>query len=268
MTGFTSPNHTQTPNELFDVHMLAMGECELKVTLAIIRKTLGYHKKSDQLSLSQLQKLTGLSRQGVIAGTDKAIERGLVEIIGTGKRGVLIYGLVINFDQSELQTDEVADQSKNQTRTSQKSRHTKETTQKKKEKKESTRKPKWANEDALIDVWAGIRGLDAIAMGADYHSEQDRKLAKKLLAWAKPITPDEIRLAMQRTKYAEYPFSFLEKDVLAIRAEKPAAVHPSHVPFPAVEATPEDIPATPEAIAALQLLKTQFSDEVTYAKSA
>lgn len=128
MTGFTSPNHTQCPNDLFDVHMLDMKEAELKVTLAIIRKTLGFHKKSDPISLSQLQKLTGLSRQAVSEGAADAIERGLVEIVGTGKRGVLIYGLVINSDQS---TKETTTSQENRPVTSLKSRHTKETGQKK-----------------------------------------------------------------------------------------------------------------------------------------
>jgi phage replication O-like protein O len=250
MSGFTSPNHTQCPNDLFDVHMLDMSEAELKVTLAIIRKTLGFHKKSDPISLSQLQKLTGLSRQGVSDGVAAAIERGLVEIVGTGKRGVLIYGLVINSDQSTELTSEGNDQSKIQTGTgqqirpvtSQKFRHTKErdtkeTSQKKKEKKENApngaeppieivksippKKRQWADEDCIIDVWAGIRKLDAIAMGADYHTDSDRKKAKKMLAWTKPITPDEIRDAMKASKYkGEYPFAFLEKDILEMRAKK------------------------------------------------
>lgn len=128
MTGFTSPNHTQCPNDLFDVHMLDMKEAELKVTLAIIRKTLGFHKKSDPISLSQLQKLTGLSRQAVSEGAAAAIERGLVEIVGTGKRGVLIYGLVINSDQS---TEETSTSQDNGLVTSLKFRHTKEKEQKK-----------------------------------------------------------------------------------------------------------------------------------------
>lgn len=131
-----------------------------------------------------------------------------------------------------------------------------------------TRKPKWESEDLLIDVWAGIRQLDAIAMGADYHTDQDRRLAKKMLKWAKPITADEIKAAMQRSKHPAYPFSFLEKDVLAIRAEKPIAVHPSHVPFPAVETTPDDVPMTPEATASFHDLMNSLTDEVTYAKSA
>lgn len=51
-------------------------------------------------------------------------------------------------------------------------------------------------------------------------------------------------------------------------ANKPAAIHPSHVPFPAAETTPDDVPPPPEAIEALKLLQTQLTDEVTYAKSA
>lgn len=128
MSGFTSPNHTQCPNDLFDVHMLDMSESELKVTLAIIRKTLGFHKKSDPISLSQLQKLTGLSRQAVSDGAAAAIDRGIVELVGTGKRGVLIYGLVINSDQS---TEQTTTSQQNGLVTSLKFRHTKEKEQKK-----------------------------------------------------------------------------------------------------------------------------------------
>lgn len=135
MGGFSSPNHTQTPNDLFDKHMADMGESELKVTLAIIRQTLGYHKKSDPISLTQLQKMTGLSRQGAFDGAQAAINRGLVEIVGTGKRGVLIYGLVIGGDQSTTLTSEAVDQSTSFNSTGLPSRHTKETSQKK-EKKE------------------------------------------------------------------------------------------------------------------------------------
>lgn len=270
MNGFQSPNHTQTPNDLFDVHMALMGESELKVTLAIIRKTLGYHKTKDAISLTQLQKLTGLSRQGASDGTTAAIARGLVEVVGTGKRGVLIYGLVIGADQSNLFTSQADDQSTTLDSTGLQSRHTKENRQKKKEKKENARKPKWIDEDCLIDVWASVRKLDAIGMGADYHTEQDRRTIKKLLGWTKPITADEIREAMRRSKHPAYPISFLEKDVLAMRSEKVAPVNPAHVPFTPAETIADAVPMTDEARAALQsLTKTvKVNDEVLYAKLA
>lgn len=58
-----------------------MGMAELKVTMAILRKTLGWQKKSDKISLTQLEKMTGLSRQGVIDGTREAEARGTVRRI-------------------------------------------------------------------------------------------------------------------------------------------------------------------------------------------
>lgn len=267
MTGFESPNHTQTPNDLFDIHMAKMGESELKVTLAIIRKTLGYHKTKDAISLTQLQKLTGLSRQGASDGTTAAIARGLVEVVGVGKRGVLIYGLVIGADQSTLFTSQADDQSTTLDSTGLQSRHTKENRQKKKEKKETARKTKWIDEDVLIDVWAVVRKLDAIAMGADYHTDRDRRLMKKMLAWAKPLTADEIRVVMGRSKHPAYPVAFLEKDVLDLRSEKPATINPAHVPFEPAEEFPNAVPMPAEAMAALQkLVKTaHVNDEVTHA---
>ena len=73
------PNHTQTPNELFDIHMRDMDMAELKVTLAICRKTFGWHKRRDKISLSQLEELTGMSRTSVIKGVQKGIGRGTIE---------------------------------------------------------------------------------------------------------------------------------------------------------------------------------------------
>ena len=58
------PNYTQIPNTI--LHLAPeMKEAELRLILAICRQTFGFHKKEDKLSLSQLQDLTGLSRQGV-----------------------------------------------------------------------------------------------------------------------------------------------------------------------------------------------------------
>src|SRR3990172_5533948 len=55
---FESPQYTQAPNDLFDLLMRDMSETELKVTLAVIRGTLGYHKKGFKLSLSKITDIT------------------------------------------------------------------------------------------------------------------------------------------------------------------------------------------------------------------
>jgi phage replication O-like protein O len=77
--GVEQPNHTQTPNSFYDELLPQITSlCELKVTLAIIRKTFGWRKHEDQLSVSQLETLTGLSRKGVQDGLTLALKRGSI----------------------------------------------------------------------------------------------------------------------------------------------------------------------------------------------
>jgi len=76
--GFQSPNHTQTPNDLFDIYLPELGFGELKVLLAIIRQTLGYHRKRSKLSLTFLEKATGLSRSAVQRACDKLESREFI----------------------------------------------------------------------------------------------------------------------------------------------------------------------------------------------
>jgi hypothetical protein len=68
MSGFTSPNHTQTPNDLFEVHLPEMGYAELKVVLVVVRHTFGYHRRGVRLSVSEMEAATGLSRKSVQDG--------------------------------------------------------------------------------------------------------------------------------------------------------------------------------------------------------
>lgn len=119
-----------------------------------------------------------------------------------------------------------------------------------------SKKKQWADEDCLIDVWAGIRQLNAIAMGADYHTDSDRKKAKKMLAWSKPVTPDEIRDAMKASKYkGEYPFAFLEKDILEMRAKKAISA-----PEPIPQSTPEELANFPKSYAEVQANMRRFAE--------
>lgn len=104
--GFELPNHTQTPNSLFDYWLERIDTlAELKVTLAIIRKTFGWHKQEDTISITQLIKATGLSRQGVIDGLEAGLQRGLI-VRRPAKRNGFCYGLrlVNDLDQSKVLT--------------------------------------------------------------------------------------------------------------------------------------------------------------------
>jgi phage replication O-like protein O len=81
---FESPNYTQIPNDLMGDWterglMAEMGEAELKVTLAVCRLTFGYHREQVRASISVLQTMTGLTRQGTINGIRAAEQRGVIE---------------------------------------------------------------------------------------------------------------------------------------------------------------------------------------------
>ncbi|GAI82080.1 unnamed protein product, partial [marine sediment metagenome] len=52
--GFTKPIYTQTPNEVFDILLDMLNGSELKVLLYIIRRTFGFKKESDNISLNQI----------------------------------------------------------------------------------------------------------------------------------------------------------------------------------------------------------------------
>src|SRR5712671_1017755 len=52
--GFRSPNYTPVPDELFDELLVELSGAELKVLLYIIRRTFGFKRDSDNISLSQM----------------------------------------------------------------------------------------------------------------------------------------------------------------------------------------------------------------------
>jgi len=83
---FESPNHTQTPNDLFDRFMRDMAEPELKVVLAVLRATLGFHRDEIRLSIKEMMKLTGLSENGVLSGARAAEARKLIQRVLDGKK--------------------------------------------------------------------------------------------------------------------------------------------------------------------------------------
>ena len=88
--GFLSPRYTQVPDELFDELMAYLSGAELKVLLYIIRRTFGFKKDSDNISLRQichgittrdgeiLDKGTGLSLSTVQIALKGLLEKNCV----------------------------------------------------------------------------------------------------------------------------------------------------------------------------------------------
>lgn len=85
--GFQHPNHTQVPNDLFDVHLRDMGLAELKVVLAVLRETLGWQRHRAELTLDELAELTGLDRGSVLDGAGRAERRGLLRRSAEARKG-------------------------------------------------------------------------------------------------------------------------------------------------------------------------------------
>ncbi len=96
------PNYTQTPNDLFDHWLPLLGEGELKVLLVIMRKTFGWHKTHDVISVSQLAKYTGLREETVITAAKSLQSKGVIrrEVIGPIGKQQTIYSLIIEEDSN------------------------------------------------------------------------------------------------------------------------------------------------------------------------
>ncbi len=56
--GYAGPNYTPVPDELFDEQLPDLSGAELKVLLYIMRRTFGFKRDSDNISISQM--LNGL----------------------------------------------------------------------------------------------------------------------------------------------------------------------------------------------------------------
>ena len=73
-----SPNYTQIPNVIIDHWMAFLSPAEFKVLICICRKTFGWKKENDRISLRQIETMTGLSRKGIITNLESLVEKELV----------------------------------------------------------------------------------------------------------------------------------------------------------------------------------------------
>lgn len=71
-------NSTQFPNILLDAIMPLCSPAVWKLLCVIVRQTYGWHKSFDTISLSQLEKKTGLSDRGVRNSIETLKEAGLL----------------------------------------------------------------------------------------------------------------------------------------------------------------------------------------------
>jgi phage replication O-like protein O len=70
-------NWTAIPNEILDC-MGNLGNAELRVLLAIYRKTTGYQKEADVISLTQFEQMTGLMRRHIMTAIDSLLAKNMI----------------------------------------------------------------------------------------------------------------------------------------------------------------------------------------------
>lgn len=88
--GYTGPNFTPVPDQLFDEQLADLSGAELKVLLYIMRRTFGFKRDADAISLSQmlhgiakrdgqpLDKGTGLSKPTLLQTLRSLVEKQIV----------------------------------------------------------------------------------------------------------------------------------------------------------------------------------------------
>ena len=90
--GFLAPSYTQVPDEAFDKLMARLSPAEFKVMMYIVRRTFGFKKGADAISLSQivsgirtkdgtqLDMGTGLTRRGVTKALAELARRKVIVV--------------------------------------------------------------------------------------------------------------------------------------------------------------------------------------------
>ena len=86
------PNSFMIPNSVIDELLAKLTCAELKCYLFVVRKTKGWNKESDSISVSQFMEVTGLSNRSVITACESLVEIGLLERSG-GERKLNTYSV-------------------------------------------------------------------------------------------------------------------------------------------------------------------------------
>lgn len=89
-------NYTQFPNAILDA-IASFTEAELRVVMLMARQTFGWHREAAQMSISFIQRATGLSNRAVIDACESLAARGLIEKFrGKGMRGANAFRFIVH----------------------------------------------------------------------------------------------------------------------------------------------------------------------------
>ena len=122
------PNSFIIPNSVVDELMAEMSGVELKCYLFVIRKTKGWNKEFDAISLTQFIKFTGTGKTAVVDALKNLVELGLL-VKKTGVRNTSVYAINLFGNQTSSESEPVqkvnSTSSESEPVTSSESEHTK-----------------------------------------------------------------------------------------------------------------------------------------------
>src|SRR5215212_7158845 len=77
--GYISPKYTQIPDVLFDEQLPDLSGAELKVLLYIMRRTFGFKKDADNISINQIA--TGIAtRDGTVLDRGTGLSKSSIQV--------------------------------------------------------------------------------------------------------------------------------------------------------------------------------------------
>lgn len=143
------PNTTQTPNDILDNHIKELSGSEFKVIMVILRKTLGWHKWADYISISQIMEATGLSNRQSINCVNSLEKKGFIRTKKSKRTTTLI---TINFTEASEESSQGGENSsqgseESSLATGEKSSHTKH-----------INKPTNIKPSKFVDLWNECNG--------------------------------------------------------------------------------------------------------------
>ena len=219
--------YTRIANELLEAVMAAdLTARQLKVVLALIRKTYGFGKKFDRITNTQIAMMTGIHHTHVCKAKNEMIA---MNIIVTNGLAIGINKVISEWNFEISQTSETLAKPANETLANLANGYkptqlnTKETIQEK-EKKENTqsscddreqvkperRKPTRINYDEYLEAYNEIVG-EILPHAVEANAERQRKL-KKLIDSLATKNIDGFRAYVKAFMSAARPFHFGDND--------------------------------------------------------
>jgi len=184
-------NHTQISNDFIDKYMRRVSGAATQVFLVISRKTIGWHKETDNISFSQICEMTGLSKNTAIKAVKELEDLNLVIVERSTSNGIknintysINYSSVVqNLTDGSAENEQGVVQ--NLTDGSAENEHTKETLTKEKYKEMETRRFKAPKYEEVVKYCKEKNLTIDSKFFFDYYNDNDwfDRDGKKIKNW-------------------------------------------------------------------------------------